>query len=115
MFINQLAKAGWTGLFITGLNLIPLGQLDGGHVIYTLLGRRAQRLYLPLVGVFLVLSFFNSSWLLWTLLLFFLGRVYATPLDSVTPLDSRRRWLGWVTLVIFVLVFVPNPLNIIQP
>lgn len=115
VFINQLAKAGWTGLFITGLNLIPLGQLDGGHVIYTLLGRRAQRLYLPLVGVFLVLSFFNSSWLLWTLLLFFLGRVYATPLDSVTPLDSRRRWLGWVTLVIFVLVFVPNPLNIIQP
>jgi hypothetical protein len=48
-------------------------------------------------------------------LLFFLGRVYAAPLDSVTPLDSRRRWLGWFTLVVFVLVFVPNPLNIIQP
>jgi len=115
VFINQLAKAGWTGLFITGLNLIPLGQLDGGHVIYTLLGRNAQRLYLPLVGTFLVLSFFNSSWLLWTMLLFFLGRVYATPMDTVTPLDSRRRWLGWATLVVFVLVFVPNPLNIVQP
>lgn len=115
VFISQLAKAGWTGLFVTGLNLIPLGQLDGGHVIYTLLGRRAQRLYFPLVGTFLVLSFFNSSWLLWTMLLFFLGRVYATPMDTITPLDSRRRRLGWATLVIFVLVFVPNPLNIVQP
>jgi len=115
VFINQLAKAGWTGLFITGLNLIPLGQLDGGHVIYTLLGRRAQRLYFPLVTTFLVLSFFNSSWLLWTILLFFLGRVYATPMDTITPLDARRRRLGWATLVIFVLVFVPNPLNIVQP
>ena len=87
VFISQLAKAGWTGLFVTGLNLIPLGQLDGGHVIYTLLGRRAQRLYFPLVGTFLVLSFFNSSWLLWTMLLFFLGRVYATPMDTITQLD----------------------------
>lgn len=115
VFINQLAKAGWTGLFITGLNLIPLGQLDGGHVIFTLLGRRAQRLYLPLIALFLMLSVFNSSWLLWTMFLFFLGRVYATPMDTVTPLDLRRRVLGWATLAIFVLVFVPNPLNIIQP
>lgn len=115
VFINQLAKAGWTGLFITGLNLIPLGQLDGGHVIFTLLGRRAQRLYLPLIILFLMLSVFNTSWLLWTMLLFFLGRIYATPMDTVTPLDSRRRVLGWATLAIFVLVFVPNPLNIVQP
>lgn len=115
VLINQVAKAGWTGLFITGLNLIPLGQLDGGHVAYTLLGRRAQRLYMPLIGAFLLLSFFNSSWLLWTMLLFFLGRVYATPLDTVTPLDSRRRRLGWFTLAVFVMVFVPDPLNLIQP
>jgi membrane-associated protease RseP (regulator of RpoE activity) len=115
VFINQVAKAGWTGLFITGLNLIPLGQLDGGHVVSTLLGRKAQRLYLPIVGVFLVLSFFNSMWLLWTLLLFFLGRLYAMPLDTVTQLDARRRWLAYAALIIFVLVFVPNPLQIVEP
>jgi membrane-associated protease RseP (regulator of RpoE activity) len=115
VFINQVAKAGWTGLFITGLNLIPIGQLDGGHVISTLLGRRAQQFYLPIVGVFLVLSFINSMWLLWTLLLFFLGRLYAMPLDTVTPLDSRRRWLAYAALIIFVLVFVPNPLQIVEP
>ena len=115
VFINQLAKAGWTGLFITGLNLIPLGQLDGGHVVFTLLGRTAQRLYLPVLGLFLILSLFNSAWLLWTLLLFFLGRVYAVPLDTITQLDPRRRRLGFLTMAIFILVFVPSPLQLIQP
>jgi Zn-dependent protease len=115
VFINQLAKAGWTGLFITGLNLIPLGQLDGGHVIFTLLGRRAQRLYGPILFAFLALSLFNSAWLFWTLLLFFLGRVYAVPMDTVTQLDQRRRWLGYAALVVFALVFVPDPLRIVRP
>jgi len=115
VFINQLAKAGWTGLLITGLNLIPLGQLDGGHVIFTLLGKRAQRLYIPVLAVFLVLSFLNTMWVLWTLILFFLGRFYAVPLDTVTPLDSRRRWLGYAALAIFLLVFVPNPLQFVSP
>ena len=111
VLINQLALAGWTGLFITGLNLIPLGQLDGGHVIFTLLGKQAQRFYWPLMAGFLFLSFRNEVWIFWTFLLFMLGRIYAVPLDTVTELDSRRRWLGYVTMVIFLLVFVPNPLR----
>jgi len=115
VFINQLAKAGWTGLFITGLNLIPIGQLDGGHVIFTLLGKQAQRLYMPVLFGFLVLSFFNSAWLVWTILLFLLGRTYAVPLDTITDLDQRRRWLGYAALIIFVLVFVPNPLRLVEP
>ena len=115
VFINQLAKAGWTGLFITGLNLIPLGQLDGGHVLFTLLGKRAYRLYYPILGLFLLLSLFNSAWILWTLLLMFLGRAYAVPLDNITQLGRRRRWLGYAAMVIFLLVFVPNPLQTVQP
>ncbi len=115
VFINQLAKAGWTGLLVTGLNLIPLGQLDGGHVVFTLFGRRAQRLYVPILGIFVLLSLFSSTWLIWTLLLFFLGRLYAVPLDMITPLDARRRWIGYVALLIFVLVFVPVPLQVIKP
>jgi Zn-dependent protease len=111
VFINQLALAGWTGLFITGLNLIPLGQLDGGHVIFTLIGRNAQRLYVPLLAGFFFLSLRNEVWIFWTFLLFMLGRVYAVPLDTVTELDKRRRWLGYAAMVIFVLVFVPNPLR----
>ena len=115
VFINQLAKAGWTGLFITGLNLIPLGQLDGGHVVFTLLGKQAYRFYFPILGVFLLLSLFNSAWILWTLLLMFLGRSYAVPLDTITQLGPRRRWLGYAAMIVFVLVFVPNPLQLVRP
>lgn len=115
VFINQLAKAGWTGLFVTALNLIPLGQLDGGHVTFTLFGQQARRLYIPLITGFMILSLFNPNWLLWTLILLLLGRFYAVPLDSVTPLDKRRRWVGYAALIMFVLVFVPNPLQLITP
>jgi membrane-associated protease RseP (regulator of RpoE activity) len=115
VFINQLAKAGWTGLLVTGLNLIPLGQLDGGHVVFTLFGKQAQRLYIPIIGIFILLSLFSSMWLIWTLLLFFLGRLYAVPLDMITPLDARRRWVGYLALLILVLVFVPVPLQIVNP
>jgi membrane-associated protease RseP (regulator of RpoE activity) len=115
VFINQLAKAGWTGLLITGLNLIPVGQLDGGHVVFTLFGKQARRLYLPVIAVFAALSLFEPTWVLWTLLMLLLGRVYAVPLDTITPLDQRRRRIGYLALIIFVLVFVPLPLQIIEP
>jgi hypothetical protein len=115
VFINQVTKAGWTGLLITGLNLIPLGQLDGGHVVFTVFGKEARRLYIPIVAVFLALSFINNVWLVWTILLFFLGRLYAVPFDMVTPLDRRRKWLAYAVMIIFVLVFVPNPLRVVTP
>ncbi len=116
VFMNQLAQAGWTGLFVTGLNLIPVGQLDGGHVLYTLLGERARALYLPAVLAMGVLAItVSEAWLLWVLLLMMFGRVYATPLDMLTPLDGRRRFIALLALLIFVLVFVPNPLQLVQP
>jgi Zn-dependent protease len=111
VMINQLAWAGWTGLFVTALNMIPLGQLDGGHVLYSLLGDRARRLYYPLLGVMILLLLFVSPmWLVFIVLLFFVGRVYAMPLDNITPLDRGRKWLGIAALVIFVLSFTPVPL-----
>jgi membrane-associated protease RseP (regulator of RpoE activity) len=112
VLINQFAQAGWVGLFITALNLIPLGQLDGGHVIYTLLGRRASRLFWPIVAVFAFLAVGVSSiWILWTLLLVLLGRFYARPLEDITPLDNGRRILGYLALVILVLIFIPDPMR----
>lgn len=113
VLINQLAQAGWAGLFITALNLIPLGQLDGGHVIYTLFGPRVKRLFWPIIIIFAGLSILNETWVLWTVMLFLLGRFYAHPLEDITPLDSRRRILGYAALIIFVLIFVPEPLQII--
>lgn len=114
VYINQLAMAGWTGLFVTALNLVPLGQLDGGHVIYTLFGRRVRKLYLPVLAIFVTLTVLVSlSWALWTLLLLLFGWQHPAPLDDVTPLGSRRRLIGYIALIIFVLVFVPNPIQFI--
>lgn len=116
VFMNQLAQAGWTGLFVTGLNLIPVGQLDGGHVIFTLLGDRARVLYFPAILAMLGLAVLVSdAWFLWALLLLVFGRAYATPLDMITPLDRRRQLVAVLALIVFVLVFVPNPLQVVTP
>jgi membrane-associated protease RseP (regulator of RpoE activity) len=110
VYLNQLAMAGWAGLLLTGINLIPLGQLDGGHILYSLIGNRARRLYYPLVAIGILLAFRNQAWVLWVLLLLLFGRTYAAPLDMITPLDRRRRWVGIIALIVFVVTFVPEPL-----
>lgn len=113
VFVNQLAWAGWTGLFVTGLNLIPLGQLDGGHVMYALLGRRARALFYPLIAGLAVMTVLSGGALIFILLLLILlGRTYAVPLDDISKLDQRRRRIAIFTLVIFLLVFVPVPLSV---
>ena len=111
--LNQVAWAGWVGLFVTGLNLLPVGQLDGGHVMYVLLGETARRLFWPVLITLATLALVGNviTWWLWVGLLFFFGRAYAEPLDNVTPLDGRRRLIAILALIIFVLVFVPTPLQ----
>ncbi|MCA9977729.1 MAG: hypothetical protein KC413_18345 [Anaerolineales bacterium] len=114
--MNQVAWAGWVGLLVTGLNLIPIGQLDGGHVVYVLLGRRANQLFWPVLAALgeLVIFTGTSTWVIWIVLLFFLGRNHAEPLDDVTPLDDTRRAVAILALILFLLVFVPIPLQIVQ-
>jgi Zn-dependent protease len=107
---NQMLWAGWTGLLVTALNLIPVGQLDGGHVLYALIGERARRLYYPLLVALTALALVANVWFIWVMLILFFGRMYATPLDMITPLDGRRRVLAVFTLLVFVLIFVPFPL-----
>jgi len=110
VLLNQFAWAGWTGLFVTALNLIPLGQLDGGHVTYALFGPAARRLVRPLQAlVALLVLFVSQIWLVFGLLLLLVGSVYAVPLDDVTPLDARRRMIGYGLLLVFVLIFIPTP------
>jgi membrane-associated protease RseP (regulator of RpoE activity) len=111
VFINQLAWAGWTGLLVTALNLIPVGQLDGGHALYSLLGERARLLYLPSMVLLGAMSVLDTNWLIWLVLLLLLGRIYATPLDMITTLDRRRQIFAIITLIVFFLVFVPFPLQ----
>jgi len=110
VFISPIAWAGWAGLLVTALNLIPTGQLDGGHVIYSLFGKRSK-LLLPVILVLLVLlGFVWSGWWIWAFLILLMGRMHAEPLDTITPLDPRRKALAVVVLFIFFLVFTPVPL-----
>ncbi|MBC7810657.1 MAG: site-2 protease family protein, partial [Burkholderiales bacterium] len=111
VYVNQMTWAGWTGLLVTALNLIPIGQLDGGHILYSLIGEKARRFYYPVLLAMIALVFVSDAWLLWVILLLLFGRVYATPLDMITPLDKRRRAIAIFSLVVFVLVFVPIPLS----
>jgi len=111
VFLNQMAWAGWAGLLVTGLNLIPAGQLDGGHALYVLLGRRATRLVPVIIAVLVGLGFFWNGWWLWAALIFFLGRTHAEPLDQITELDPARRVLAIGALILFVLVITPIPLT----
>ena len=119
VYLSQMAHAGWIGLLVTGLNLIPVGQLDGGHIAYALFGKRARRLYWPVLAALAVLALFTMifagipTWLVWVVLIFFLGRIYAEPLDDVTPLDHRRRLIAIISLILFFLVFVPIPFRIV--
>jgi membrane-associated protease RseP (regulator of RpoE activity) len=112
VFINQWASAGWTGLLVTGLNLIPLGQLDGGHALYSLIGERARALFYPLLIGLVILSTVYSGWFLWVILLIMFGRVYATPLDTITPLNPGRRAIAILSLIVFFLVFIPIPFQL---
>ena len=114
VLLHPVAWAGWAGLLVTAINLIPAGQLDGGHMLYVLLGKKRAERLLPFILVALVLLGLSwNGWWLWAALIFFLGRVYAEPLDQITPLDSRRKILAVIALVIFLLTFTPVPLNIL--
>lgn len=114
---SQIAWAGWTGLLVSALNLIPIGQLDGGHIAYALFGDRARWLYYPAIAIMFGLVFVTNVWLLWVFLLLVFGRMYAIPLDMITPLDKPRRRVGVLAMIIFLLIFVPAPLtpNRFQP
>ena len=119
--LHSVALAGWAGLLVTALNLIPVGTLDGGHVAYGLFGEKARRIFPIAIGLLITLSVlpslltlsagaFNFSWLLWVMILFWLGNVRTQPLDDITPLDPARRALGIFMLILFVLLFTPIPM-----
>jgi membrane-associated protease RseP (regulator of RpoE activity) len=113
--IHPVAWAGWAGLFVTAINLIPAGQLDGGHILFVLFGKeKAKKLYPFVLGALVLMGFFWSGWWLWAGLLLFFGRRYAEPLDMITPIDRKRKILGILALIVFLLTFIPVPLVIIQ-
>jgi len=112
--LSAVAWAGWAGLLVTAMNLVPAGQLDGGHMLYVLVGRKVASRIRPIILVALVLlGFVWNGWWLWAVLIFFLGRYYAEPLDQITTLDNRRKALAVLALILFLLTFTPVPLQLI--
>jgi len=107
--LHPMARAAWAGLLATALNLLPIGQLDGGHILYSFLGEKTKLLSRIFVAVLIPMGFlFAYSWLLWAALLFFFGLRHPSIVDPA-PLGRARAWLGLAALVILVLSFTPVP------
>ncbi len=113
IFINPIAFAAWFGLFVTAMNLLPVGQLDGGHVIYCILGDKARWLGFGLVGLMVLAGiFWWSGWLLWSVLVFFvIGTGHPPPLNDLVELDPGRKILAYIMIILFFILFMPNPLQ----
>ncbi|MHB0855967.1 MAG: site-2 protease family protein [Anaerolineae bacterium] len=112
--LHPVAFAGWAGLLVTSLNLIPAGQLDGGHIVYALLGSRARLLTWIVIGAVLILGIVWPGWLVWAVLIYVFSRVKAQPLDDLSPLRRGEAALAVGMLLVFALTFTPLPLIIVQ-
>ncbi|HEX7185137.1 MAG TPA: site-2 protease family protein [Thermoanaerobaculia bacterium] len=113
MYLNlhPVALAAWLGLLATSLNLLPLGQLDGGHILYAAVGRLQRRLALPLwVGLGLI-GLYWPGWFLWCAIVLLIGLYHPPVWDEHTPLDPTRRKIAWLALLLFLLSFMPIPLE----
>lgn len=108
--MHPTAFAAWVGFLVTALNLLPVGQLDGGHVARALLGARAKYLSWVTVAILVAIGFFYTGWLLFALLILFLGARHPPPLNDITPLDTKRKAIGVLAFLILVVAFVPIPM-----
>ncbi|MFQ5532417.1 MAG: site-2 protease family protein [Candidatus Methylomirabilales bacterium] len=110
ILLHPVAFAAWIGFFVTALNLLPLGQLDGGHIAYALLGRHSERLaFLTAIGLAILGIAFWTGWLFWAFLAFMLGFKHPPPMNDVTPLDPRRRLLALGALLLLLSLLTPSP------
>ena len=115
VMLHPIAFSAWAALLVTAINLIPAGQLDGGHIAYALLGDKARWLTRASLGLTAIMGFFWQGWWMWTMMILFFGQRHAAPLDDITPLTARQRLLAVAALILFILTFIPLPMRIIMP
>jgi membrane-associated protease RseP (regulator of RpoE activity) len=122
--LHPVGFAGWVGLFVTSLNLIPASQLDGGHIAYALFGKNQIRVSILVVAGLLATGLFLYTrsgiesgfvWIFWSLLLFVIGLRHPPVADETLPLSNRQRLNGGFALLLFVLTFVPVPIQVLEP
>ena len=110
VILHPIGYAGWVGLFVTALNLLPIGQLDGGHIAYALFGKRSRGIFIITVSVMAFITiFYNPGWFLLLVLIILFGFRHPAPLDDVTPVDGRRKLLGGIAFLAFFVSFTPAP------
>ena len=115
VILHPIALAGWFGLFVTFLNLLPVGQLDGGHVVYSLFGSAHRWVARAFLLVILGLGFQGwQGWFVWVFLLAVLGIDHPPTGEQVLPLDRKRTIYGWCTVGLFVLTFTPVPITLTE-
>jgi membrane-associated protease RseP (regulator of RpoE activity) len=111
IYLHPVARAAWVGLLATALNLLPIGQLDGGHILYAFLGERTKYVSRALIPVLLLLGWIYAwTWYVWAVLLFFFGMRHPSIVDP-RPIGRRRTLLALLALLIFVLSFTPAPIG----
>lgn len=111
--LHPMAFAAWVGFLVTALNLLPAGQLDGGHIARAVLGRNAKYASWATIAILIALSFFYFAWMLFAILILFLGAKHPPPLNDITKLDSKRKALGIFAFVILVIAFAPVPISVL--
>jgi len=115
VLLHPVAFAGWIGLFITSLNLLPIGQLDGGHIGYAVFGERQRYISLAMVGVLIGLGLLGwKGWLFWAMLTSIIGIGHPPIIDAHVPLTRRQQIIAWVALIIFLVTFIPSPFSMRQ-
>jgi membrane-associated protease RseP (regulator of RpoE activity) len=116
--LHPVGLAAWFGLLATTFNLFPIGQLDGGHISYAVFGRRSTYVTYGAVLIAIILVFISMSWLLWTILmvsmLFAFGPHHPPTADESVPLDRTRIALAVVALLVFILSFMPAPMELVN-
>jgi membrane-associated protease RseP (regulator of RpoE activity) len=110
IYLHPVARAAWVGIFATALNLLPIGQLDGGHILYAFIGDRHRLLSKIFVALLVPMGYFSISWLLWAVLLFFFGLKHPRIYDSA-EMGRGRIKLGWLALVMFLVCFSLSPIS----
>ncbi len=114
LYLHPVAFAGWIGFFVTSLNLLPIGQLDGGHLIYALFGRTHFAISRLMTVVLVALGLLTwHGWILWALLVTIIGVWHPPVVDPCVPLDRKRLFISIFTIAVFVLTFIPYPFYIL--
>ncbi|MDH4028157.1 MAG: site-2 protease family protein [Nitrospirota bacterium] len=112
VILHPVAFAGWIGLLVTSLNLLPIGQLDGGHIVYALFGEKHRLISMLTIPVLVVLGLvYWPGWLLWAVLMIIMGYRHPPVVYPYIMLDRKRKFIGWLCFVIFILTFMPMPVQ----